>query len=202
MPSYQDAINRVSQKLRDVGAWPDDATKIDEQLMLLYVAGLTVARSVPLHRLTLVNSGALSPSIPGPSENVDLYELPGNVFRIRDDLGVAFVVLDDRFNDLRFGLPLNSFLRLSTNTLYRDRTLFSLDYSSKKLFVMNADDVKIRHVPIFTKPASASVDFPLPEDTDFEFACSIVSNHVAGETTRDAAQANFQAFLTQLYGDA
>lgn len=200
MPTYQEAIDRLGQKLRDTEAWPDDASKLSEQLHLLFNAALAVGKSVSLKRLLVVESEALTKSQDPIRADVHRFSFPADIFRLREDLGIDRFLLDDEEYEITEMLPMSSLVRMSETSIHADRVLFSVNLLTRALFAQNVEEAKLLYVKQFTKPANAAADFPLPDDNDLELAASIVAAHVAGETIRDPAQATFQSLLMQMYG--
>lgn len=199
MATYQDAINRLSEKLRDSEAWPSDASKQSEQLYLLYNAAVAVLRGIPADRLPSVKSVALtSTSI---SDTVKEFSLPDSTFFLRADSGISGYYFDEQLYYPSQAIPKESLLSLQDNYMHRGRVLFAINKEAQSFIASNAATAKIRHFPQPGLPALPADPYPLSDDNDFELAMSVVAAHVSGETIRDSGQSTFQTFLTQLYGD-
>lgn len=201
MATYQEAINRLSQKLRDSEAWPGDSTKLTEQLHLLYNAALAVMRDFPRYRLPDTESSAIAHVSAGA--NLVRYDLPSDVFFLRADLGVKRFIFDSIDYFPHQSVPYDSlFIRQGIGfRMHAGQIVFSFSVDEAAVFSTYVGTFKVVYAQQPTKPVSAATDFPLRDDNDFEQACSVVAAHVSGETVRDQAQSTFQAFLTQIYGD-
>lgn len=199
MPTYQDAITRLNQKLRDTEAWPDDGSKLEEQLYLLYNAAIAVLKGVPLSRLPQSESGALVDEAIG--EAVKEFALPDDIFFYRTDAGLSALFFDGKLYYPRQAIPKESVVALNDNFMHRGSVLFAVDVAGQKVTASNVASATIRYFPEPAIPANDTEQYPLPDGNDYELAMSVVSTHVSGETIRDSGQSTFQTFLTQLYGD-
>ncbi len=207
MSLYSDIIPRLNNELRDAEAWPDDASKLDEQLNLLYNAALAIGKSVPLSRLTLSESGSLA-GLLANGVKLKWYSLDQeNIFSSRYapgigvlDYGIAAIIIDDIYYSPGMALNVDTILTISNYEFQNDRVLFALDYPNQRLYVMNADtDVKLYHAKGFTRPINGAVDWPLSNDNLTQRAIHIVGAHVSGVTIKDPAGSQFQALLEQTY---
>lgn len=199
MATYQDAIDRLGEKLRNEEAWPDDATKLSEQLHLLYNAAIAVLRGLPAPRLPDVES----PTLPDTEVNdfLSYYDLPTLTFKYRPDSGIKTILLDGDIYFTTMALPLETIKELSKSLMHRDRIMFAFDMPSQRIYATNVTSVKINYFQTPPVPVDGSSTYPLSDDNDFELAMSVVAAHVSGETIRDSGQSTFQTFLTQLYGE-
>lgn len=199
MATYQDAIDRLSEKLRDSEAWPSDASKQSEQLYLLYNAAIAVLRGIPLSRLPVIESTDLPAVV--IAGDVKEFSLPDTTFFFRPDGGIAGFYFDGKLHYPSQALPKESVLALQGNYMHQGRVLFAVDTAAQSVTAANVEAATTRHFPQPPLPAAPSDTYPLGDDNDFELAMSVVSAHVSGETIRDSGQSTFQTFLTQLYGD-
>lgn len=200
--TYSEFIDRVGEKVRINDDWPDIGSATQYQIDLSYIAALAVASVLPLSSFessqftttTLTNSTFLNNAL-------EQYDLPADVFRYRDDLGIASVKIDD----LEYGLderqPLITIRKKSQNAIYKNAKLFNIDGDDRRVYVTNAGDFDLRYLAEFAKPTKNTVntvEYPL-KGTDAERAAAIVSTHVNGERKRDNAAAQFQALLQNQY---
>lgn len=210
--TYDQLIPRLDNELRDEEAWPSAASKIDEQINLLYVAGLAVAREISLNRLSLGESAALTGSVVDGA--IKAYAMPDDVFDLRwpprqteelvypGDMGISKLRLDGVDKLLSQAIPTQSLFELANRMIYKSRYLFSLDFEGNQVYATNVDSLKLYYAPKPTRPTSSNyttTTWPLQDDTDTERAVHIVAAHVNGVTIKDPAASQFQSLLTQLY---
>lgn len=199
--TYADAINRVNQKVRESEAWPSDTSKQAEQLHLLYNAGLAVLKSIPLQRLVLTDSGTITGTATGKN-GISRFDFPDTVFKFRDDLGIAYYVLDSVQYRPDEALPPQSLMGLAGSRMHTDRVLFAVDPQSDVWYAQNVTNLVLRHAVKPTYPSAPTDTYMFAsEDNDYELAVSLVASHVSVETVPDAGKASAQQFLAMLYGD-
>lgn len=202
MDTYKEAIARISNAVRDKEAWPDDTSKLQEQLNLLFVATVAVGSDIPLGRLTLVTSSALSAtSLRGTTR---FFELPSNLFQMRADRGIHSFDMD---GDIKFPhqqVQYSTVIMAGQNGFQNHQKLFSIDLDGNRVYANATTTLKLKHVPEFTKPTDQDYDtagnFPLGEK-DGQRAVHLVAYHVSGVTIRDSAAAQFHALLENEYND-
>lgn len=217
---YSEVIPRLDHELRDEEAWPDDTSKILEQINLLYNAALAVGREIPLGRLSLTETS--SPlSATSINTNVDRYDLNEsgvNIFDLRyspdigvTDMGIATLRLDGNDYLPSQGITRESLLALANNSIHSGRVLFAIDYPNEQIYAMNVTTLNLYYAQKFIRPTYdagspdpntdyTNLDWPLSNDTDTERAIHIVAAHVSGVTIKDPAGAQFHALLEQTYG--
>ncbi len=200
MPTYSDAISRLNQKLRDFEAWPNDSSKVDEQLWLLHNAVIAVLKGVPLERLAKEPSPAFVDDDSG-HPNIKRFEFPADTFWFRDDMGISAFYLDGTIHYKTQAIPPESLFMIADNLLHKHRVLFGFDRAERALFASNTDEVKANRFAVPPPPSEVEDSFPIVYGNDFEVATTIVAAHVTGETIRDNEQPAFQAFLARIYGD-
>ena len=199
MGTYQQAMSRLGEKLRDSEAWPSDSSKESEQLYLLYNAAIAVLRGIPKSRLTPVVVTDLT--VQDVDDDLKEALLPANCFFFRPDAGIRRYFFDSGLHYTRSSIPTRSIGALKNNYMHKGEVLFAEELESQRIVFTNASAVKILHYPKPMLPGDPTADYPLANDNDYELAMAIVSAHVSGETIRDSGQSTFQTFLTQLYGD-
>ena len=216
MPTYQDLIGRLDHELRDEEAWPNDTSKIAEQVNLVYNALLAVARTIPLARLTtLTESAALSGvQAKGTVKRYDLGQGSINPFDLRyspeegvQDMGIAALRLDSVDYNLMQSIGVKAILEAGDGGIQSGRTLFALDFPNDQIYATNVTDFKLYHVPNPTRPKTTTgnadsydtLDVPLADQNDYQRVIHIVAAHVSGVTIRDSAGAQFQSLLEQTY---
>lgn len=216
--TYEQLIPRLGHELRDQEAWPSDSTKILEQINLLYNAALAVGRTLPLARLTIVESAALAGTVAkGVVSRYDLNQAGLDIFDLRwapdinvTDMGIAAVRLDGEDFELPQGVSVNAILSVGNGGIQKSRKLFALDFPNDQIYASNVADLKLWHVAKFTRPTYDAVtpdpvtdytnlDFPLQDDNDTQRVVHIVAAHVSGVTIKDPAGAQFQSLLEQTY---
>lgn len=214
MPTYDDIIPRLAYELRDEEAWPSDTSKLAEQLNLLYNAALAIGRSIPLGRLTLVESAALT-GVLASGTGCNRYDL-GEVDAFSDryskelgisDFGIASVRLEGVDYNMSLAIPVPSILTIAKQPFQQDQVYFALDFDNAQIYAMNVTELKLFHVPKFVVPAtttgaadsSDTLLFPIENDNDLQRVIHIVAAHVSGVTIKDPAGAQFQALLEQTY---
>lgn len=198
--TYQDFISLVNREVRDSRAWPNDTSKLQEQLDLAYVATLSVAIDIPTGRFALSND-SLSGTAIGTSATEE-FDLPADVFDDRDDLGIHNIVINGvprwPFESIR----VDSVLRSGGNPFADDKDLFSIDLSGRKIFANNATTLSLNYIPRPEKPTdqnyTSSGNYPLKEK-DAQRAVHIVAAHLSGVQIRDNASATFHSMLEQTY---
>jgi hypothetical protein len=199
--TYADAITRVNEKVRESEAWPSDTSKEAEQLHILYNAGLAVLKSIPMERLTVTDSGAITGTSTG-RPGVSSFDFPSTLFKLRPDLGIANYVLDSVVYLPMELVPAKTLLSLGGNRMHKDRVLFSIDREADLFYAQNVTSMVLRHVEKPAYPTDTTDDYMFPtKDNDYELALSLVASHVSVETVPDGAKAQAQQFLALLYGD-
>ena len=197
---YSDFITLVSREVRDSRAWPDDQSKLDEQLSLSHVAVLSVAANVPAQRLSS-STETLTGEVVGTTET-KRYPLPDDLFDIRDDAGIKNITIDGEPKWIHETLSPNSVIRAGKNSFQKDEPLFAVDISSKEMYVNGATEVKVDYAPEPSAATAANYDsedlIPLSEK-DVQRAVHIVSAHVSGVQIRDNAASTFHSMLEQFY---
>lgn len=226
--TYKQVISQLSNEVQDKRAWPDDTTKLQQQLDLLYVAALSVGVDVPLHRLKLEETDLYGESVQklpvkynGTYTEVDgtidentmasplkKFSFPETIFDDRDDLGVSTVQVNgDSFYQEEF-LPLNSLKHCAENVFQQNEVRVGADARHRMFYVINGLDVVLVHAKRFVKPDPVSTgEDGSYEDAIFPFTgrelqrcLHIVSAHVNGVTIRDSAAVTFQSMLERFYG--
>lgn len=206
---YSAVIPFLDAELRNEEAWPDATTKVDEQINLLYIAALSVYKEIPLLRTTvlIVESASLATTTFGSNSQLKRVTLPETIFDLRPDYGIATYRLDNVDFTIDQAVSKDSILSIGDNKTHTGNTLFALDQDNNQLYVANVADVKLFHVPIFTKPTNdddvntdyENLDWPLKPGTDTQRAIHVVAAHISGSTIRDSANAQFQALLQEVY---
>lgn len=198
---YNEFINLVSREVMDRRAWPDDSTKLQEQIDLAYVAGLAVATELPLTRFNLIFASlAEDSSVSGSTTKV--YSFPANVFDERQDLGVNAVRIDGKERFIGDSMPLPSVYRAGENPIQSAQKFFAVDLIGRKVYANSASSVGVTYLPRPVKPTTgnyASVDYFIPTK-DAQRAVHVVASHISGVRIRDNAAAAFQSMLEQYYG--
>lgn len=212
MINYDDIILRLNAELRDEEAWPSDTTKTAEQINLLYMAALAVAREVSLNRLALSESSTLSGTVINGA--IKSYALPDDIFDLRwpprrtetmifpGDMGISKLRFDGVDKLLQQAIPVQSLFEIANRLLHKSRYLFALDFNGNQIYATNVDDFKLYYVPKPARPTTSNyttLTWPLQNDSDTQRAVHIVANHVSGVTIKDPAGAQFQSLLSQVY---
>lgn len=208
MSTYDEIIPLLSNELRDEEAWPTDSSKKAEQVNLLYQAAIAVAKDIPLGRLNLVDSAALTEITTGEIYQYDIKEI--DLCSFREDDGLAYLILDGQQFPFSQAISEDAMLKVSGGLMHENRILFSLNLRTKVIYASNITELKLRHVKDFTPPVSSTTGstnssdtllFPLQPGNDTERVIHIVAAHVSGVTIKDPAGAQFQALLEEIYGD-
>lgn len=216
--TYQEIIPRLDHELRDEEAWPNDTSKILEQINLLYNAALAVGRTVPLGRLPLEESASLTGvQAKGVVDRYDLNEASIEIFDLRyapdigvTDMGIAKVRLDAEDYTLDQAIDPKTILSLGNSGFHKNRVLFALDFPNDQIYASNVTALTLYHAQKFTRPTYdagspdpntdyTNLDWPLQNDNDTQRVIHIVAAHVSGVTIKDPAGAQFQSLLEQTY---
>lgn len=197
--TYTEFISRVNEKVRDVEAWPVGASASSEQLHLSFIAALTVIRQLAARRLSFEVSAALDKE--ADVGNLEMYYLPEDGMFFRSDYGISYFLLDDTPHFIFQAQSYDVLKSLSSMRMHRCQAMFSIDPSSRTLFVSGADKVQVYYAKMPAEPTAGGDSFPLSTMTDIEQAASIVAAHVSGETIRDAQATAFESLLAEIYGD-
>lgn len=197
--TYSEFIAMVSREVLDRRAWPNDGTKLQEQVDLSYVAGLAVACELPLSSFNLATTNMSATEIGGTG--VYQGDLPGNLFTERDDLGVHNFIIGGIPRYAHEQLPVQSVFKAGANLIQSGQKFFAIDISGRKLFTSGNNTMAVVHFPTPSKPAVGAVgtqDYFLPEKHS-QRAVHIVASHLSGSRIRDNAAASFQSMLGQFY---
>lgn len=205
--TYANLITRLAYELRDSEAWPTDSSKETEQLNLLYNAGLSVASVVPLGRLTLVESSAITGAAQGSSlkrydlraAGVDLFDTRFSAITKVADMGIAQLRLDSIDHDPRAGISVESIQAVANLDMHSGETFYAVDYDHAQIYASGVSELKLWYAKKPTYPTATSDTWPLANDNDTERAVHIVAAHVNGVTVRDPAAAQMQALLQKTY---
>lgn len=207
--TYKEVITLLGRELLDKRAWPDDATKLVEQLDLLYAAGLAVGSLLPLSRFTLI-SAALQDN--GVTESPLSYDLPDDLFTYRDDLGIQRYKFDGKTFYPHQSSAYERVQMMANNSLHEYTLAFITDTQAHKLYLSSLCDVSMHYLPLFTKPKEQDnatnddpafyerMDYPL-KDNDARRAIHLVAAHKSGVTIRDNAMAVFHNMLAETYAN-
>lgn len=201
--TYSDFIDRVNDKVRIDDEWPESANVTQEQVDISWIAALAVASTLPLGALS--SSDFSEAALTGGTTvygDMERYDMPTDVFRYRNDLGIRAVDLDGFEYQLEEAIPLILLRSKAKNPLYESATLFSVELDKRRVHTLSVEKVKLHYLKEFDKPATTSAgisgDYPL-EGTHAEQAASIAASHVLGELKRDTAGAQFQAIMQRQY---
>lgn len=201
--NYDDFIDRVNDKVRTDDEWPTSGSVTQEQVDISFIAGLAVAATLPLSVFSSADFTTQALSSPTTVyKRLERFDMPTDVFRYRDDLGITSILIDGFEFSLNEAIPINLLRAKAQNELYQDATLFSADTADRRVTVLAVDeDVELKYLPEFSKPATADIGstaYPL-EGTHAEQAASVAATHALGELRRDNAGAQFQAILERQY---
>lgn len=201
MDTYKEAIGRISNAVRDKEAWPDDSSKLQEQLNLLFVATLAVGADIPLDRLSLAESTLSSTSLDGTTK---IYDFPDNLFHLRGDRGIHSFDMDGEIKFPDQQVQYQTVINSGKNGFQNHQKLFTIDLNGNRMYANAVNTLKLKHAKMFTKPTAGDYDtsgnFPLNEK-DGQRAVHLVAYHVSGVTIRDSAAAQFHALLENEYSD-
>jgi len=200
--NYDGFIDRVNDKVRTDDEWPTSANVTQEQVDISFVAALAVMATLPLSAFS--SSGFSNGALTGGTdvyERLTRYDMPADVFRYRDDLGINSIELDGFEYQLSEAIPLSLLRSKAKNVLYKDSVLFSANAEKRRVHTFSVDVAKLNYLAEPSKPAPADIGttaFPI-DGTQAEQAASIAAAHVLGELKRDTAAAQFQAILERSY---
>lgn len=197
--NYEEFIDRVGEQVREESAWPDDQSRLSEQVHMSFLAALAVGAELPLNRLELTSSTLSGNSSVGTAST---YPLPNDVYDLRGDLGFSHIEIDGTPYYSSKAIPVDNLFHMAESSVHADAVAFSFDSRSKNVFVINATTVDYVGARQPSEPATGDVsttDYPLAE-TDAERAAQLVAFHVNGVPLRDTAAAQFNALLMNKYG--
>jgi len=140
MGTYQQAISRLGEKLRDSEAWPSDSSKESEQLYLLYNAAIAVLRGIPKSRLTPVVVTDLT--VQDVDDDLKEALLPANCFFFRPDAGIRRYFFDSGLHYTRSSIPTRSIGALKNNYMHKGEVLFAEEFESQRIVFTNASQLK------------------------------------------------------------
>lgn len=201
---YSDIITQLDTEIRDKEAWPDDNSKLSEQLRLIYAAAIAIMSVDDLAHFKTVDSPALTkvPDFDNPKE----YKLPGDVFKYREDLGINRAVFENTYGvwiqkNITQQQPFESIYDLADNTFHKKNVLFNIKFPERRMIATNTNNAKIRYVALPERPDSnnyETLEYPI-DDNDAKRAKHMVAAEVSGKTIRDPALSQFQSILSKTY---
>lgn len=200
--NYDDFIDRVNDKVRTDDEWPESGSVTQEQVDISYIAALAVASVMPLSAFP--SGDFINSELTGGTtifKQLVRYDMPDDVFRYRDDLGIASIEINSFEYALSESIPIELLRAKARNELYKDAVLFSVDTRDRRIVVHAANKTKLNYLAEFDKPATTDIgttSYPL-DGTDAERAASVAATHVLGELRRDNAGAQFQSILSRQY---
>ena len=201
---YPDIITQLDTEIRDKEAWPDDTSKLAEQLRLIYAAAIAIMSVDDLAHFQTVDSPALIkvPDFENPAE----YELPDNVFKYREDLGINRAIFETTYGvwiqkNITQQQPFETIYDMADNTFHKRNILFNIKYPERRMIAIHTNNAKIRYVPLPERPDTTTyetLEYPI-DDNDAKRAKHMVAAEVSGKTIRDPALSQFQSILSKTY---
>jgi hypothetical protein len=212
--TYQDIIALVGNELRDVEAWPDDATKLQEQIDRIYDNLKVLAAGVPIQMLT-PEVGKSEELTPTNSDGRGYYEadIPADVFSSRPDLGVRHVDVFNSNLSMRLRIFGEEFLsvvaikQLSGSSVFSGDIRIGIDERAGKVFASNLQqDTKLQfyYIPAPQKPTTEQVGesgFVPIKKLMVPTLIQMVAAHVSGVTIRDPEAMQVHGALARTYSN-
>lgn len=196
--TYEDFIDYVAEEVDEPKAWPKSGNLTSREMRYATNAALAIGTEVPLNSFPVSTFSSVTLSSTNMANTLYKYDLPDDVFRYRQDLGIVKLNIDGVDRSLQAALPFEVLRRNSKNRYQSSQDQFSFNLQSRQLYVLNGPDVDLHYLKEFTNPGTGNSgnDYPL-EGTKADRAIYMVAAHVLGQDMRDPAAAQFQTLLRQ-----
>lgn len=195
--TYSEFITEVETEIRDVSAWPDDNSKLGEQIRTSYVMVLTYMLSLDVTELTVKKS----PSLSTLSGNANEYVLPDDIFTHLPKAGIRYLLLDDIRYEPDDGCSFRLSNRMQDQSFFKSTRVFTLTEDPISLWVYNASDIKLGYVPFPEQPDSntySSIELPFT-DPHIQPVIELVAARIYGKIS-DVYYQRFHQMWHQVYG--
>lgn len=206
MYTYADIISQLSTEVRDEEAWPSssNADKLEEQLRLLYASAIAVMTVDSISQFTVITSNNLTTT--SNSGEVLEFNLPSNIFKYREDLGLTRASFETLYNvwvqkNINQQQTFETVNDMVSNVYHRNNILFNIRNNERKIIATNVLNAKIQYVALPARPTNidyTSLNFPI-NDNDAKRAKHLVASEVSGKTIRDPALSQFHSILSKTY---
>lgn len=205
--TYEKIIDEVEREIRGHDAFPDAATKLQEQLDAVYRYAVALSKDVPLSKLNVELSSALAIS-PFLSGLVNAAALPADVNPARPDLGVAMAVLKDTVSGKEDLLSLEEFMPLTTlkavagNGVQADNYMASFDFQKRNIYFVPAaiNEVKVyyaKEIAVATSGNYTSVEVSLDKNTT-DVLIEALCAHFTSVNAKDLSASQIHSTLSQI----
>lgn len=204
MATYQDVIDKVERELREHDAWPDASTKVQEQIDAIYRYALALSKELPLQRLQVAKSSALSTAsfYDGLLQEADM---PADVNDARDDLGILQVELEgdtgesNRYHILE-SVPFDTLKAAAENFYQEYNDLFTVDMGSRKVFFpANIQNAYVRYAAKVQSTSTTALGATIPlDDNTVEVLVEAVCAHFTSVNAKDLSASQIHSTLSQI----
>jgi len=166
MPNtYKNIIDALELQVRNFDAFPDETTKLQEQVNAVYRYAVAIAKSLPLHKFQLKVSEELAGEV--VFNGLNGYAMPDDINETRPDAGVHFINFKGCQKQVTVlqSNPIETVKRARGNFFQKGTFLFTFDPTSKKIFSAPSNaPITLEYAPKITKATTVEYD-PEEEST-------------------------------------
>lgn len=206
MKTYKQVIDLLELQVRNFDAFPDESTKLQEQINAVYRYSVALAKSMPFSKLVLSNSENLATE--GLYTDSDLVEasLPDDINNTREDLGVHLLNFAGVNKSVTVfeSSPIETVKMCARNLFHKGTFVFTFDAGAKKIYTLATHTpVTVEYapkIPEATIETYEDTNVPLDNNT-IEVLVEALAAQFTSVNARDLSASQIHSTLSQILSE-